>query len=85
MREFTVYLDDELHAELCAEAARTGLKKAELVRAALKAAIAEKLAVPYKRPKPKDRKGRMKEALKYVTELLEGKAPVPRPGRRWKR
>lgn len=85
MREFTVYLDEELHRLLTAEHERTGLKKAEIVRTALKAAISGKLATPCKRKKARDKNGRLKEARNYAAEILEGKVPTLHPGRRWKK
>ncbi|MBI5886156.1 MAG: ribbon-helix-helix protein, CopG family [Deltaproteobacteria bacterium] len=85
MKEFTVYVDDDLHKRLCAEAERTGLKKAEVVRAAIAAAIEGRI-VSYKKPQPPRLRARLKAAKGYVKELLAGQRPATtRPGRRWQK
>lgn len=85
MREFTVYLSDDLHLRLTAEAERTGLKKAEIVRSALRAALASRLTVAYKKKKPRAKKVRLKAARDYVWDLLDGEATTPYAGRRWQK
>lgn len=84
MKEFTVYLDDELHEALTGEALRVGLKKAEIVRAAIAAAI-EGRVVTYKRPRPPCLKARLKTAKGYVKDVLDSGPPTSRPGRRWQK
>lgn len=84
MKEFTVYLDEELHKKLTVEAERTGLKKAELVRTALRLAIDGENAIAYKAKKSK-KFFRLKEARKYVEELLTKQPPTLTPGRRWQK
>jgi hypothetical protein len=83
-REFTVYLDEGDSAALTKLAAKTGLRKAEVVRLLVRDAVASRtLSFAVKKPRTIEERGRL--GRKYVEKILTGRPPVAHPGRRWKK